>query len=355
MRLILAGGGTAGSVMPLLAIYTEIRRRKPEANFLFVGTKKGKPEKVLLEGYNIKFTAIHGGKLRRYFDLRNLLDIFLILIGFIQSISIILRFKPDLVIGAGGFISVPIIWAAWLLRKKILIHQQDIKVSLSNILTMNLANRITVTFEESLGDFPAVKTIWTGNPVRSDIIKGDREKACQRFNLKPNLPLLLVMGGGTGSVSLNNIVNQSLTKLVEFCQIIHLTGLGKRVSGVDNENYQQFEFLKDRIGDVMAAADIVISRAGLSALTEFSTLGKSVILIPLPNSHQLKNADYFHQKKAAIIIYQENLSPQILVTKVRELIEDKSLALLLSDNIRKVMKHKAVNIITEEIINLVRK
>jgi len=355
MRVILAGGGTAGSVMPLLAIYTEIKIREPEANFLFIGTRKGKPEKVLLEGYNIGFTSIHGGKLRRYFDLRNLSDIFLIFVGFIQSIFIILKFKPDIVIGAGGFISVPIIWAAWVLRKKILIHQQDIKISLSNILTMNLASRITVTFEESLGDFPAAKTIWTGNPVRSDIIKGDREKAYQKFNLKHNFPLLLVMGGGTGSISLNNIVNQSLTKLVEFCQIIHLTGLGKRVSGIDNENYQQFEFLKDRIDEVMVAADIVISRAGLSTLTEFSTLGKSVILIPLPNSHQIKNADYFHQKKAVITIYQENLSPRILVDKVRELIEDKSLALLLSDNIRKAMKHNAVSIIAEEIINLVKK
>ena len=354
MKVILSGGGTAGSVMPLLAIYSEIKKQRGDTEFLFIGTRKGEPEKKILSSYHIPFRPIFGGKLRRYFDLRNISDILLILIGFIQSIYIILKFRPDVVMGAGGFISVPVIWAAWVLQKKIIIHQQDIKPSLSNILTMNLAHKITVTFERSLRNFPAGKTIWTGNPVRSDIIEGNRQRAYERFALKPDIPLVLIMGGGTGALSVNTIVNQALPELIKFCQIIHLTGVGKKVTGIASEQYQQFEFLEEEMKDVLVAADLVVSRAGLSVLTEFSILGKPVILIPLPKSHQEENAEYFSEKGAAKVIHQKNLSPRILVSKVKELLNDKAALNILSSKIGKMTKPQATAMIVEQIFNLVK-
>jgi UDP-N-acetylglucosamine--N-acetylmuramyl-(pentapeptide) pyrophosphoryl-undecaprenol N-acetylglucosamine transferase len=352
MKIILAGGSTAGSVMPLLAVYSEIKKQRPDTEFLFVGTRNGEPEKKLLRGYGIPFKPIYGGKLRRYIDIRNISDLVLILIGFFQSLVFINRLKVDIIIGAGGFISVPVIWAGWVLRKKILIHQQDIKPSLSNILCLNLANRITVTFEKSLRNFPAGKTIWTGNPVREDILKGDKEKAITTFKLKSNVPIVLIVGGSTGALGLNTIVNQALPDLVKFCQIFHLTGAGKKVTGIQSDRYQQHEFLNDEMNDVLMAADLIISRAGLAAVTEFCTLSKPVILVPLPNSHQENNASYFAEKGAAMVIQQQNLSPSILADKIKKLIGDKHALSMLTENIKKMMKPGANRLITDKIFKL---
>ncbi|MBU0597861.1 undecaprenyldiphospho-muramoylpentapeptide beta-N-acetylglucosaminyltransferase [Patescibacteria group bacterium] len=353
MNIIFTGGGTAGSVIPLLSIYSEIRNKELDASFLFIGTVKSEPEVSLLRGYSIKYTSIYCGKLRRYFDFKNVSDIFLTIIGFSQSLYKIYKFKADVVVGAGGYVSVPVIWAGWILRKKIIIHQQDIRPSLSNILTKNMADRITVTFERSLRDYPSVKTVWTGNPVRSDIMQGDKERAYQTLKLKKSLPVILVVGGGTGATSLNLIVNQALPEITKFSQVIHLTGKGKRINSTVSGNYQQHEFLNEEMGDALAVADIVISRAGLSAITEFSILSKPAILIPLPKSHQELNAEYYGDKKAAVIIKQKDLSPKILVSKLRDMLNDKQALSLLSSNISGIMKPDAAKKIADEIINLI--
>lgn len=365
MKIILAGGGTAGSVMPLLAIATELKKQKQNTEFLFIGTRKGEPEIKILENYNIPFKPIFAGKFRRYFDLRNIMDIFLVIIGFFQSLQIISKFKPDLILGAGGFVQIPVCWAGWLLGRKIIIHQQDFRPSIANTLVKRIADKITVNFEKSIGDFPLNKTVWTGNPVRPDIWLGDRKRAYKTFNLKKGKPVVLITGGGTGALALNKIIYESLLKLLEFCQVIHLTGPSKGVNmesyftKTDDEmksfiaeNYHQYEFIREEIKDALAIADLVVSRAGLSSLTEFSVLGKAVILVPLPHTHQEENADYFGQKKAAIIIYQENLSPSILVNKIKELLDNRELLYNLSVNIKQIIKPDATNRLVEEILHL---
>lgn len=216
-----------------------------------------------------------------------------------------------------------------------------------------MADRITVTFERSLRDYPSVKTVWTGNPVRSDIMQGDKERAYQTLKLKKSLPVILVVGGGTGATSLNLIVNQALPEITKFSQVIHLTGKGKRINSTVSGNYQQHEFLNEEMGDALAVADIVISRAGLSAITEFSILSKPAILIPLPKSHQELNAEYYGDKKAAVIIKQKDLSPKILVSKLRDMLNDKQALSLLSSNISGIMKPDAAKKIADEIINLI--
>lgn len=353
MRILLAGGGTAGSIMPLLSIHTAIKKKEPDAVFLFVGTRRGEPEKTILANYDIPFTAVTGGKLRRYFDLRNISDLFLTVAGFFQSLLVVWRFKPDIILGAGGFIAVPVIWAGWVLQKKILIHQQDIRPSLANILTMNLANQITVTFEKSLRNFPASKTVWTGNPARQNVYDGSRTRADAVFHLQPRVPLVLVAGGGTGAQSLNTIVNQALPELVKVCQIIHLTGPGKRVTGLPNDRYHQYEFLGEEMKDALAAADLIISRAGLSSLTEYALLAKPVILVPLPNSHQEENAGYFSEKGAAMLIRQDDLTPGRLVSRITSLLNDRAALALLSDTIKKMIKPNAAEVIAQYIFNLV--
>ncbi len=353
MKILFSGGGTAGSVMPLLSLYHELKIRNPETKFAFIGTKRGVPEIELLRGYSVEYHTIWSGKFRRYFDLKNVSDLFLTLYGFLQSLFLIGKIKPDIIVGTGGYVSVPVIWAGWVMRKKILIHQQDIQPSLSNILCLNLANTITVTFEISLRNFPSGKTIWTGNPVRYDIFLGSRDQCLQRFGFKKNVPLLLVLGGGTGAQSINTVVNQSLSELIKLVQVLHITGQGKKVSGNNSERYRQIEFIGDGMNDALAAADIVLSRAGLSTLTELVALHKPAIIVPLPKSHQEKNADYFRNKNAAIVIPQHTMTPTVLIDKIAQLVHDKHAIEIITANIARMMKKNGTTLIADELLRLV--
>src|SRR3989339_1447610 len=165
MRILFSGGGTLGSVTPLIAIAQEIRKRQPQAEFLWLGTRNG-PEISIVSRYGMPFEKIFSGKLRRYFSWHNFLDPFLILLGFFQALSTIIKFKPSAVMTAGGYVAVPVVWAAWLMRRPVTIHQEDVRPSITNKLTARFAGTITVTFQKSLADFPKGKTSWIGNPVR---------------------------------------------------------------------------------------------------------------------------------------------------------------------------------------------
>ena len=239
-KILLTGGGTGGSVAPLLAVAEELNNPiNPPAplckggkyEFLWLGTKYG-PEKEMIastsfgagEKAGIKFRAISGGKWRRYFSLKNFSDLIKIKIGFWQSLWIMIKWRPDLVISAGSFISVPVVWAAWVLRVPILIHQQDVQPGLANKLMAPLAKVVTVTFEKSLNDY-GKKAVWLGNPTRRSLEIPNPKFQIQ--NLNNNLPVVLIVGGGTGAEAINDLVWQSLGELTKFCQIIHITGKNK--------------------------------------------------------------------------------------------------------------------------------
>jgi UDP-N-acetylglucosamine--N-acetylmuramyl-(pentapeptide) pyrophosphoryl-undecaprenol N-acetylglucosamine transferase len=355
MKVILTGGGTGGSVSPLLAIAEEIKKNYPETKFLFIGTRRGLPEKEMIKNYNFEFCQIFSGKLRRYFSWQNFLDIIRLKIGFWQSLFILRNFKPDLIIGAGGYVSVPVVLAGWFLKIPSIIHQQDIIPSLTNKILAPFAKKITVSFEVSLNDFPKNKTVLTGQPMRKFILNGDRKRAIQRFNLEENLPTLLVLGGGTGALFLNNLIWKILPELTKFSQIIHLTGKGK--SQIPNfksqiPNYHLYEFLTEEMADAYAVADLVISRAGINVLSELSVLGKPAIIIPIPDSHQEANAKYFAEKNAVVVLNQKKLDEEKLLKEIKFLIENKDLREKLSKNIKKIMPPKGEEKIVNEILNL---
>jgi UDP-N-acetylglucosamine--N-acetylmuramyl-(pentapeptide) pyrophosphoryl-undecaprenol N-acetylglucosamine transferase len=378
-KILLTGGGTGGSVMPLLAIAEEItsppalllsgrgEKRLPaqagsegvEYEFLWLGTRRG-PESEMVKKENIKFRAIANGKLRRYFSWHNFIDPFLIKIGFWQAFFIIFKWRPNLVISAGSFVGVPVVWAAWILRVPVLIHQQDVKPGLANRLMAPFAQVITVTFEKSLDDY-GQKAVWTGNPVQSKKVsplqrdRKARSKNCKEFRLKNNLPTVLILGGGTGALAINKLVEQSVNKLTKFCQIIHLTGKDKALNyKLQITNYINYEFLDTReMADAFSAADVVISRCGMGVLTELSYLGKPAILIPIPDSHQEENAQIFYEQKAAIVLDQDKLTAEKFVAAIKELINDTELRNKLRNNIKRVIKpganKKMVKIIKEMI------
>ncbi|MGC9048999.1 MAG: undecaprenyldiphospho-muramoylpentapeptide beta-N-acetylglucosaminyltransferase [Patescibacteria group bacterium] len=356
MRILLTGGGTAGSVVPLLAIVEELRRRNLEVEFLFIGSKKGIPEKELVLTYNLPYQRIHCGKLRRYFDWRNFFDPILLFLGLIESFFIIKKFKPDIILSAGSFVSVPVVWAGWFLGIPSLIHQQDVVPGLANLMMAFFASKITVTFEKSLADFSKRKTILTGNPVRMEILKGDKKRAIKRFNLEENLPTLLVIGGGTGAQKINELVWQTIPKLTKFCQVIHLTGRDK-LSIINNQlsiinRYHFYEFLTEEMADAYAIADLVISRAGMGALTELAVLAKPSILIPIADSHQKMNAKYFADRQAAVVLDQKYLTPDLFLQTIKKLIFDKNRLTQLSRNIQNLNNPQADKKMVDEILKI---
>ncbi|MFA6393284.1 MAG: UDP-N-acetylglucosamine--N-acetylmuramyl-(pentapeptide) pyrophosphoryl-undecaprenol N-acetylglucosamine transferase [Patescibacteria group bacterium] len=364
-RILFSGGGTAGSVSPLLAIYDRITspptplliKERGEFEFFWIGTKNG-IEREMVKREGIPFKAIYSGKLRRYFSLKNFSDIFFLKLGFFQSLFIMLKWRPDLVMSAGGFVSVPVVFAAWVLRVPALIHQQDVRPGLANKIMAPFAKVITVTFEKSLKDY-GEKAAWVGNPARKVLTTKNSQLKTQNFfkgaDEDNNLPVLLIVSGGTGAMFINNLVAKSKSELTKFCQVIHVTGKNKIPNSIPqivgpNIKYHLFEFLPaDKMAEAMKKADLVITRAGMSFLTELSFLGKPAIIIPIPDSHQTDNARVFLEREAAVILEQKNLDEDKFVFQVKSLLTDVRTREKLSANISRIMKPGA----NEEMLKII--
>jgi UDP-N-acetylglucosamine--N-acetylmuramyl-(pentapeptide) pyrophosphoryl-undecaprenol N-acetylglucosamine transferase len=348
MRILLTGGGTLGSVTPLLAVAEKLRQENPENLFLWLGTKTG-PEKFLIEKNEIVFRAILAGKLRRYFSFRNFGAPFLILGGFIQALWYLWRFEPDIVLTAGSFVSVPVAYAARLFKKSVLVHQQDLSVGLANRLMAPVARKITVAFEALKAKFPAEKVVVVGNPARENLFHGRIAAAEEKFHLTASKPTLLVMGGGLGAEALNEVFIGASEELTRFCQVIHLTGRGQsrdwaaHPNLAGNRDYHVYEFLDEGLADAYAAATLVVSRAGFSSLTELAALGKPTIVIPIPDNQQVLNAEFFQAKKAVVYVRQIDLEPEYIVNLIQDLFNHLERLTELSVNIRQVLPLKAAD------------
>jgi len=349
LKVLLVGGGTGGSITPLLAVQAEIKKENPETQFFFIGPRTDDLAKNLAEKFGIPYQSIHAGKLRRYFDIKNLASPFLVMLGFLESLKIIWQFKPDVVISAGSFAAVPVGMAGWVFRIPLFIHQQDVIPSLTNLILSPFAHKITVALPSSLADFSSKKTILTGNPVRKDIFDASLDKSRDFFSLKQDMPVILVLGGGKGAFLINRLIYSLIPRLASFCQIIHLTGKNKSQS-LGYENYHQFEFLTSEIAFAYRAADIVVCRAGMGTLSEISVLGKPAIVLPIANSHQEANAQYFLRKKAIRALFGPEQNKKKLLEEIKLLIKNPYLRQQLSQNIKKIIHPDAASKIAKLII-----
>ncbi len=357
-KIILTGGGTGGSVAPLLAVADELKLNFSSDNdrfeFLWLGGDAG-PEKEMATKADLAFKAVSSGKLRRYFSWRNLIDPFLIIVGFFQSIFIIKKWRAELVVSAGSFISVPVVWASRLLGVSVLIHQQDVRPGLANKLMAPAAKTVTVSFSQSVADFGA-KAVFTGNPIQRQISELQIEKGVffDIFKIEAGVPVVLVVGGGTGSQALNLLVEKALSELVKFCQIIHLTGEGKKNDFVFlHPRYKFFEFLSStQMAAVYGIAEIVVSRCGMGVLTELAFLAKPAILIPLPGTHQEDNAELFFRHQAAVVLDQNQLTREIFIRQINSLLANRELQKKLSENISRLMRPDGARNIAEVILKL---
>jgi UDP-N-acetylglucosamine--N-acetylmuramyl-(pentapeptide) pyrophosphoryl-undecaprenol N-acetylglucosamine transferase len=355
VRVLLAGGGSGGSATPVLAVANELRERVPDVELLYVATRDG-PEASLAADEGIPYVGIATGKLRRYWDTQNVTDVGRIAQGVGQSLAQVRRFHPDVAMGAGGFASVPPLAAAGLLRVPVLIHQQDVIPGLANRLLVPFATRITVSLPDTLPAFPRGRSVLRGNPVRRRVLEGRAEEAFRLLGLVPGLPVLVATGGGTGALSLNRIIAAAAPSLVERCQVVHLTGRGRGVPTPDlGPHYQQREFLVDEMAHLLAAADLVITRAGLGTLSELSALGKPSIVVPLPRSHQDANARAFARVGAAIAVDQDDLTPESLSRLVFDLLADEPRRQQLASAIRQVMPRDAAARIAEDVLAIARR
>lgn len=355
MRVLLAGGGSGGSATPILAVAQEIRARVPSVELLYIGTRAG-PEAALAAEEGIPYAAVAAGKLRRYWDRQNVTDVFRVVRGVGESLRLVARFRPDVAFGAGGFASVPPLVAAGLLRVPVLIHQQDVIPGLANRLLIPFARRITVTFSQTLRAFPARRTALRGNPVRRRILEADPSAAYGRLGLLPDVPLVLATGGGTGALSLNRLVAEAAPGLVAYCQVLHLTGRGRGFPVPDlGPRYQQRALLVEEMPHALAAATVVVTRAGLGTLSELAALEKPAVVVPIPRSHQGANARLFARAGAVLAFEQDDLSAELLAATVRDLLADEPRRRALGRAIGAMMPRDAAERIAEDVIALARR
>lgn len=324
MKILFSGGGTLGPVTPLLAIRDVLKKDNLQAVFLWVGTKTG-PEKVLVEEQGIPFTTISSGKWRRYISFWNIIDISRIAVGFFQSLFLLWRENPDVCISAGGFISVPIHWAAWFFGIPTWIHQQDVDIGLSNRIMAPFAQVITTALEVQTKAFSKKKVHWMGNPVRPSIVAGNKQRARKRFKLTGTLPVIFVTGGGTGSMRVNQLVAEAIQHLEGHAEVIHLFGRERSQDFVKRREkyfsyYHTYQFFTDEMADAYAVADIVISRGGFGTLTEIAALSKAAILIPKPG-HQEENVAFLAKAGAAIFMDEQTSDGNYMAKVIRELLE----------------------------------
>lgn len=350
MKIILSGGGTLGPVVPLLAIADAYRSHDPSTEFLWVGTKNG-PEKVLVDKHSIPFTTIGTAKWRRYISFWNIVDIFKLVISFFQSIVLLWREKPDLLISAGGYVSVPLHYAAALLAMPTWVHQQDVGVGFANKLMFPLAHKITTALNEPSQKFPRPAE-WIGNPSR-DLFYDNISEAKSKFGIPSSSPVIFAMGGGTGSMSINSLILEALPQLNTNWHIIHLVGRDRpkeqseRAAGIFN-NYHAFEFFTDEMRFAYAAAEVVVARAGFSTLTELASLSKAAIILPMSGTHQEENARYF-ASRGGIIALDKTANGLKLAQIIKQIITDKNSAVDLGKKLNEILpktsKEKIVQIV----------
>lgn len=349
-RIVFTGGGTAGHVTPNIALIQEFKKTGWAIDY--VGSAEG-IEKAMIENINIPFHAVHSGKLRRYFSLKNMLDPFKIVLGIMQSFWLFRKLKPNVVFSKGGFVAFPVVVGAWLNRIPVIAHESDMSPGLANRLSFPFVNKICLTFSAGAKHFKKQDKIEvTGTPIRQQLFAGNKEKGLELCGFNALKPCILVIGGSLGAGSINASVRDALNQLTQQFQIIHLCGKGKvEPSLAHMDAYHQFEYVNEELADLFAASSIIISRAGANSLYEILALGKPHILIPLSSQvsrgDQIQNARYFQDLGISVVIQDQLLNAESLLQALQQVIQDKDII----DNKIKALKIESA---TQKIVALIK-
>ena len=313
-KIILTGGGTAGHVTPNLALLPALQKEGFEIRY--IGSYNG-IERRLIEEAGIPYDGISSGKLRRYFDVKNFSDPLRVLKGYAESLKLIRKYKPDVLFSKGGFVAVPVVLAAKHYKVPVIIHESDMTPGLANKICIPSAKKVCCNFPETLKYLPEDKAVLTGSPIREELLSGDRLSGLQYAHLSADLPVILVIGGSLGSVTVNQAVRSILPELLKKFQVIHICGKGNLdESLIGTKGYVQYEYVDKPLRHLFAAADLVISRAGANSICEILALRKPNILIPLSaaasRGDQILNAKSFAAQGFSTLLQEEDLTAETL-------------------------------------------
>ena len=325
-KIVMTGGGTAGHVTPNIAMMPALKEAGYEITY--IGSYNGM-ERELIEAQKIPYIGISSGKLRRYFDWKNFTDPFKVLKGYGQAVSTLKKLKPDVVFSKGGFVSVPVVLAAKHCHIPAIIHESDITPGLANRIAIRGAKKVCCNFPETMKYLPEDKAVLTGSPIHRELFSGDPEAARKLCRFPDhNKPVLLIIGGSSGSKAINEAVRKILPELLEEFYIIHLCGKGN----LDNQlngliGYAQFEYASTELTDMFALADMAVSRAGANSICELLALRKPNILIPLSaaasRGDQILNAKSFAKQGFSYVLEEENVTDQSLLTAIHEVYQNR--------------------------------
>lgn len=361
-KVIISGGGTGGHIYPALAIAEEIKQRFPEVDILFVGAiGRMEMEKIPAEGYPIEGLWITGIE-RKIFSKKNLSFPFKLISSLTKAKTIIKKFKPEVVIGVGGFASGPLLHVASKLGIPTLIQEQNSFPGITNRILAKKVDRICTGFDNMNHWFPKAKTRYTGNPIRMGVLKAEESASNARahFSLDENKPTVFIMGGSLGAASINKAVQIHLAKLSEAgIQVLWQTGkrylpeveawlAAQKITGVVATDFIS------RMDLAYIAADVIVSRAGAMSIAELAIVGKPCVLVPSPNvseDHQTKNALSMTESGAAILLKDQELDEKLGET-LHQLMTDKSAYEQMASAMKKLARPKAAAAVVDEIIDL---
>lgn len=373
MKIVFAGGGTGGHFYPIIAVAEAVRaiakeERLLEPQLFYIAPSEFDAEALFAN--DISYIKSSAGKMRRYASILNIFDLFKTFFGTISSLVTLFRIYPDVVFSKGGFASVPIVIAASILRIPIVIHESDAKPGRANIFAAKYAYRIAVAFESVTKYLPEKsrsKVAVTGIPIRAALLLPEVSGADQQLGLESGIPTVLILGGSLGSQRINELVLTGLPDLVAFANVLHQTG---------KDNFKAVESTKDAILDrnphaaryhafpyfglqemhqAASAADIIVSRAGATSITEIALWKKPAILIPIPESishDQRTNAYMYAHTGAAVVLEEENMTPHVLVSEIRRITNDPALAKSMADKGAAFANPDAARIIAKELLSI---
>ena len=325
-RIVLTGGGTAGHVTPHLSLIPLLREAGYEIDY--IGTEQGIERGMIEKLPGVRYHVVQSGKLRRYFSWQNFSDPFRVLHGAATSVRLMRKLKPDVCFSKGGFVSVPVVFGAWLMGVPAVCHESDLTPGLANRICARFARRVATTFPEcaqALGP----KATNTGTPLRPELFRGSRAAGLALAGFAGQKPVLLMTGGSLGAQSVNQCLREALPALLPDMDVLHLCGRGnldESLLGLDG--YCQKEFLSDEMPDALAAADIVLSRAGSNSLCELLALHKPMLLVPYPlgasRGDQIQNAESYRKQGLARVLPQEQMNAKTLSTALHELLQSRA-------------------------------
>ena len=358
MKVIISAGGTGGHIYPALAIANKIKQKDKNAQILYIGTKD-RMEKDIVPNYGIKYVGINVHGLKRKLSLSNIKSVFLFLKAVNKCKKIIKDFKPDIVLGVGGYVSAPVIYASYLLGVKCCIHEQNSTFGVTNRFALKFVDRIFVSFESSINSVPdKSKVIYTGNPCGENALNATALKK-EQYGLNPNKKLVLIVMGSLGSKTINDKMKNMLTLFNnKDYEVMFVTGKNYY------EDYKNFKYTNnikivpyvDNMSCLLKKTDCLVSRAGATTLSEIAATGVASILVPSPyvtENHQYKNAMDLVNKKAAMILEEKDLEGDTLLRMVEKILNDKIFVKNMKNNLKAFEVKNSASKIYDEIIKLV--